>query len=145
MVCSFISFATVLNDPIRQALHAKTALCRHALYDGQFSQPHRASLLAFLPIHPDISCAPDFGAYKERTGRHLATGKLEVQFLPVGFLLKLKSEFVWAGQGVKETYKWVYELDEMGRWRSRYNRTSIIQPIREWDIQRTKHPLSREY
>lgn len=62
--------------------------------------------------NPDISYAPDWEKYQARTKRRLESEKLDLVTLPEGFPKKLESSFVWEGEGLVETYQWVYELSK---------------------------------
>jgi hypothetical protein len=68
--------------------------------------------VSFPPGQPDIAYTPDFDKYTARTARRLATEKLHLQSLPDGFPSKLGSDFIWEGDTVKDSYDWIYELNE---------------------------------
>lgn len=61
---------------------------------------------------PDISYAPDLAKYQARTKRRLENERLDLVTLPDGFPKKLESSFVWEGDGLEESYQWVYELSK---------------------------------
>lgn len=59
---------------------------------------------------PDIGYTPDLDKYLARVKRRLNTETLP-KSLPSGFPQQLKSDLVWTGDKVGETYDWTYELD----------------------------------
>lgn len=63
------------------------------------------------PAQPDIQYAPDIEKWKARTQFRLQNETLKSE-LPPGFPKKLESDLVWEGETLKETYDWIYELNE---------------------------------
>ncbi|PGG95070.1 hypothetical protein AJ80_10028 [Polytolypa hystricis UAMH7299] len=62
-------------------------------------------------VQPDIAYAPNLETYQARTKRRLATESIN-KSLPAGFPAKLASDLVWEGQELKNSYPWVYELNQ---------------------------------
>jgi hypothetical protein len=58
---------------------------------------------------PDIAYAPDYHKYLKRTQHRRATENLP-DSLPTGFPKELKSDLVWEGDSVGNTYEWRHVL-----------------------------------
>lgn len=63
------------------------------------------------PGQPDISYAPDYDKYQARAARRVKTERLPTT-VPEGFPAQLKSDMVWEGDTLAETYDWTYVLSE---------------------------------
>ena len=63
------------------------------------------------PGQPEIAYTPNRETYLARSQRRLKTEKL-ADTLPKGFPRELKSELVWKGDTVSDTYDWSYELND---------------------------------
>lgn len=60
---------------------------------------------------PDIDYSPDWHKYQERVKRRLQSERLS-QTLPPGFSHQLRSDLVWQGENLHETYDWTYVLNK---------------------------------
>ncbi|OAA58784.1 taurine catabolism dioxygenase [Cordyceps fumosorosea ARSEF 2679] len=60
---------------------------------------------------PDIAYAPNWDTYQARTKRRVE-GEALPATLPEGFPTQLRSELVWDGATVSDTYQWWYKLTE---------------------------------
>lgn len=63
------------------------------------------------PGQPDISYAPDYDKYQARAARRVQSENLPTT-LPDGFPEQLKSDLVWEGNTLADTYDWTYVLSE---------------------------------
>lgn len=61
------------------------------------------------PGQPDIGYAPDYDNYLARIRRRQETEHL-ASTLPPGFPTRLRSELVWDGNNVTDSYEWNYRL-----------------------------------
>ena len=63
------------------------------------------------PGQPDIGYAPDHDSYLARAQRRQETEQID-KSLPPGFHQQLKSDLVWDGNTLAETYDWNYRLTD---------------------------------
>jgi hypothetical protein len=70
-----------------------------------------ADVLRPGPIgQPDIGYAPEYAKYLKRGKERQASGKLE-KTLPAGFPTELRSDLVWDGNTIGQSFDWRYSLN----------------------------------
>lgn len=66
------------------------------------------------PGQPDIAYTPNHESHLARSRRRREQEQLSTS-LPDGFPKELKSDLVWKGDTVSDTYNWSYELSDAER------------------------------